>query len=123
MNKALIFLLTILILSGLFISTVAVDQPVYFADENFENTVRSILNHFSKPIYRSQLLEIVSLNLSYQGIEDLTGIEHFRNLEVLNLYKNNLNDVSRLKTLTNLKELNLGGNRLVDLKDGQILMS
>ena len=116
MNKALIFLLTILILSGLFISTVVVDQPVYFADENFENTVRSILNHFSKPIYRSQLLEIVSLNLSYQGIEDLTGIEHFRNLEVLNLYKNNINDVSRLKTLTNLRELNLGGNRLVDLQ-------
>ena len=116
MNKALIFLLTILILSGLFLSTVVVDQPVYFADENFENTVRSILNHSSKPIYRSQLLEIVNLNLSYQGIEDLTGIEHFRNLEVLNLYRNNINDVSRLKTLTNLRELNLGGNRLVDLK-------
>jgi hypothetical protein len=116
MNKALIFLLTILILSGLFITTVVVDQPVYFADENFENAVRSILNHSGKPIYRSQLLKIVNLNLSYQGIEDLTGIENFRNLEVLNLYKNNINDVSRLKTLTNLRDLNLGGNRLVDLQ-------
>jgi len=117
MKKALTFLVIIFVLFGLFYSAVLFDQPVFFADKNFENAVRGILNHYGKPIYRSQLLDIVRLNLSYQGIKDLTGIEQFRNLEVLNLYKNDIEDVSSLRTLTELRELNLGGNHLTDLEE------
>lgn len=104
-------------LLGLFYATIVFDQPVQFTDQNLENAIRDILHHSGKPIYRSQLLDIVSLDLSNREITDLTGIDHFRNLEVLDLSNNEIHDVSQLKTLTNLKDLNLSENRIVDLEE------
>lgn len=104
-------------LLGLFYATVVFDQPVQFTDQNLENAIRDILHHSGKPIYRSQLLDIVSLDLSNREITDLTGIDHFRNLEVLDLSNNEIHDVSQLRALTNLKDLNLSENRIVDLEE------
>lgn len=115
MKKIFIFGLLAVTLTGLFFSTVLVDQPVFFADKSFENVVRGMLNHSGKPIYESQLLSIIELDLNNLEISDLTGIEQFRNLEVLNLYENEISDVSQLETLNSLKALNLGRNQLVDL--------
>ena len=116
MKKTIIFLLLIFILTGLFFAIVFVDQPVSFNDANLENEVRLLLGHSGKPIYRSQLLNIVELNLSDSEISDLTGIEYFRNLEVLNLSNNYIENVSPLSTLHNLKILNLNNNHIVNLE-------
>lgn len=115
MRKSLTITLLILILIGLFFSVVLFDQVVVFKDENFELAIREILNHSGKPIYRSQVMSFVELNLINKEISDLTGIEHFRNLEVLNLTNNDIDDVSQLQTLKNLKELNLSFNQIIDL--------
>jgi hypothetical protein len=120
MKKALTFILVILILFGLFYATVAFDQPVDFPDKGFEAGVREILHHYGKPIYRSQLLDLVRVDLRGRDIEDLTGIEHFRNVEILDLSENRIRDVSKLKTLTNLKDLRLADNRIVDLKEAKL---
>lgn len=117
MKKALTFLAFIIILLGLFYATVVFDRPVQFTDQNLENAIRDIFQHSGKPIYRSQLLDVVSLDLRNREITDLTGIEHFRNLEALDFSNNKIHDVSQLGALTNLKELNLSENHLVDLKE------
>jgi hypothetical protein len=120
MKKVFGFLILIIILLGLFVSVVYYDQAVVFVDPNFETAIREKLNHFGKPIYRSQLLSIVELDLSSRDISNLTGIEHFRNLEVLNLNNNNITEVSALKTLTTLRELDLGYNQMINLRDANL---
>ena len=48
-------------------------------------------------------------------ITDLTGIEHFINLQELDCNFNAVEDISGLAGLTQLKRLSLGGNRLSDI--------
>lgn len=116
MKKYFLFFLFFLILVGLFFFSIFCDQAVVFTDENLDTAIRDILGHSGKPIYRSQLLDIIELNLENKEISDLTGIEYFRNLEVLNLNNNYVDDVSRLKTLYNLRKLDLGYNQIIDLE-------
>ena len=104
-----------MLLAGLFIIAVLVDQPVAFKDNNLELAIRQELGHYGKPIYKSQLLGFVELDLSRKDIQNIEDIENFRNLEVLNLRNNNLTDVSPLESLTSLRILDLGYNQLSDL--------
>lgn len=111
------FILMMTSLIVLFSVSIAIDQPVEFPDPNLELAVREMLVHYNKPIYRSQLLGFVELDLSNRGIRDIEGIQNFRNLEVLNLRRNKIDDVSPLESLNNLRILDLGYNRVVDLAD------
>jgi len=88
LTKALLFFSLVMILIGLFLISALLDQTVTFSDENFELAIREIFGYSGKPIHQSQLSNIRSLDLSNKGIADLTGIEHFRNLEELNLSYN-----------------------------------
>jgi len=110
------FFILVLIISATFIGIVLYDQPVDFPDPNLELIIRQELNHFYKPIFRSQLLGFVELDLENKKIKDITGLEHFRNLEVLNLRGNELVNVNALSNLAKLRTLDLGYNHLVDLK-------
>ena len=116
-KKISLFILLILSLSGLLAVSVLVDRPVEIKDQNFELAIRQKLDYHGKPLYRSQLLGFVELDLSNNGIYRIDGIEYFRNLEILNLRHNNLSDVSPLRTLTNLRILDIGYNRIINLED------
>ena len=95
----LYFLGLILLLLGVLFLTVLIDMPVDLPDPAFEQAVREELGHFYKPIYKSQLLTIIELDLSDRAIESVSGIQYFRNLEVLNLRNNKLIDVNALSSL------------------------
>jgi hypothetical protein len=114
-RKIIPFFALFLLLISSFTVYVLVDRPVEFNNPKLESIVREKLNYYSKPIYRSQLLAFVELDLSNRDIQDLTGIEHFRNLEVLNLRFNAVLDVRLLGSLKNLRILDLGYNHLTDL--------
>lgn len=116
-KRALTFSFLILCLLAIFIISALYDQPVNFMDYKLELAVREILHHYDKPVFRSQLLGIVELDLSNREISRLEGIEHFRNLEVLNLRFNQISDVSPLESLNSLRVLDLGYNRIVDLQE------
>lgn len=115
-KKLFPFFSLFLLLLGVFFFTVRQDEEVIFTDANFELAIREILEHSGKPIFKSQLLGIVELNLQNKDIYSLNGIEYFRNLEILNLSKNVIDDVGALQTLYNLRVLDLSHNRLVDLE-------
>lgn len=116
-KKIFPFVFLIIMLFGLLITAISIDQSVTFKDENLESAVRETLDHSGKPIFKSQLLDIVELNLEDKEISDLSGIEHFRNLEILNLRNNNIKDVGALQSLTNLRVLDLGYNQIINLEN------
>ena len=116
-RKILYVLGLILLLLGVLFITILIDMPVELPDPAFEQAVREELNHFYKPLYKSQLLTIVELDLSNRAIESISGIGYFRNLEVLNLRDNKLIDVGALSSLSQLQKLDLGYNRIVDLEE------
>ena len=113
-------LLVFILLAVLFAGALAIDRPAAFADPNLEMAVRSLLDNFSKPIYRSELLSIIELDLSGQKISDLSGMDQFRHLEALNLENNFIQDLSPLKTLNHLNRLNLSNNGITDLAAVQL---
>ncbi len=66
------------------------------------------------PAYLQQ--HLTSLDVRYEGIVDLTGLEHATDLQALVLIENKIHDVSPLSGLTELGFLDLGGNRISDLR-------
>lgn len=60
----------------------------------------------------SDLTELTYLDLSGNGIEDLSGIEKLKKLEHLSLSRNLITDVSPLAALPELKYLNLSENKI-----------
>lgn len=120
MKKAFHSILLLALLTGVFAFSALADQAVTFPDENLELSIRQKLNHYDKPIFRSQLLDIVDLDLQDKNIKNLEGIEYCRNLEVLNLRNNDISDVAPLETLTSLRILDFGFNQISDLKTAGI---
>ena len=59
---------------------------------------------------------LTSLDVRYEGIVDLTGLEHATDLQALVLIENKIHDISPLSGLTELGFLDLGGNQISDLR-------
>ena len=66
------------------------------------------------PAYLQQ--HLTSLDVRYEGIVDLTGLEHATDLQALILIENKIHDISPLASLTELGFLDLGGNQISDLR-------
>ena len=66
------------------------------------------------PAYLQQ--HLTSLDVRYEGIVDLTGLEHATDLQALVLIENKIHDLSPLSGLTELGFLDLGGNQISDLR-------
>ncbi len=66
------------------------------------------------PAYLQQ--HLTSLDVRYEGIVDLTGLEHATDLQALVLIENKIHDLSPLSGLTKLGFLDLGGNQISDLR-------
>ncbi len=66
------------------------------------------------PAYLRQ--HLTSLDVRYEGIVDLTGLEHATDLQALVLIGNKIHDISPLSSLTKLGFLDLGDNQISDLR-------
>lgn len=90
-------------------------STVQFKDKQFEKAVRDKLGMHSGDIHLSDISNITSLDLSNQGIGDITGIENFISLQSLDLSYNQITDIAPLTKLYLLDNLNLSHNKIEDI--------
>lgn len=99
-------------------------QIVTFADPVLEKTVRAAMNKPEGDISVADAEGVKELKLSIEWqpqippetqIQDLSGLEYFKNLEMLDLSFHNIRDISPLAGLTKLTSLSLGGNPVEDI--------
>ena len=90
------------------------NQPkvVSIPDANLAAAVRGIIGN---SITTQTLLDLTHLTADKRGIENLTGLEHARNLRRLNLQQNTISDISPLSGLTQLTVLLLASNNISDV--------
>ena len=87
-------------------------EVVSIPDGNLAVAVRKIIGD---SITTHTLLDLTGLTAQKRGIENLTGLEHARNLRRLDLYGNALSDISPLSGLTQLTDLHLADNHISDI--------
>ena len=90
------------------------DQPkvVSIPDENLAAAVQEMIGD---SITTHTLLDLTYLTAQERGIENLTGLEHARNLRRLGLYGNAISDISPLSGLTRLTGLYISNNNISDI--------
>jgi len=100
------------------------EKTVVFSDPLLEKMVRAAMN---KPegditLTEAEAVTELALGIDWQPqpapnsqITDITGLEHFINLEDLNLAFHAITDISPLAGLTKLRLLSLGGNPVADI--------
>ncbi|MCE5253514.1 MAG: hypothetical protein LLG45_04785, partial [Actinomycetia bacterium] len=100
----------------------SVADIVVFNDPVLEKGIRAALNKPTGDITFAEATTLKELELSIEfespeemRIKDLSGLEHFVNLEQLGLQFHWLSDISPLSGLTHLKALGLGGNSIRDI--------
>jgi Leucine-rich repeat (LRR) protein len=91
------------------------EEIITFSDPSLEAAVRQAISKPNGDIYQAELVGMTSLNASWRGIVDLTGLEHATSLTHLDLHSNNISDISALASLTNVCELHLGWNQVSDI--------
>ncbi|WP_291300573.1 cell wall-binding repeat-containing protein [Desulfosporosinus sp. BICA1-9] len=95
---------------------VSEDAKINFPDLALKEAIGYKLKKDSdETIYKSDVMDITSLDARSEGITDLTGLEYLTNLKTLDLGNNPLLKVSSLAKLTNLKTLKMTNTRLKDL--------
>lgn len=94
--------------------TASSEEPAYFEDWNLGTVVEDTL-WITRPT-PSDMLGMLYLDATAQGIQKLTGLEHATNLLTLRLGDNQyIADVSPLAGLTNLTLLVVSQNRISDI--------
>jgi subtilisin family serine protease len=88
-------------------------EPLSFPDSNLQAAVEQTLGILNPT--RIDMLELTSLNATYAGIVDITGLEWATNLTNLNLHGNQISDIIALSGLTNLTRLNLDHNKITNI--------
>ena len=80
------------------------DNTINFPDDNLEKAIKSSLKITDKDykITKEEAEKVTDLNMENCNIENIAGIEYFKNLKVLNVMKNKIKDISNIKNLTNL---------------------
>ncbi len=103
--------LLILALLSIGYATAQVNVP----DDAFEQYLHNIGYGFGTPndnMVSANVANIISLNISGQGISDLEGIQHFTSLEELNCSNNNLTSVLFNQLPQNLEVLDFSNNQV-----------
>ena len=101
-----------LLLSGFVYAQGNQSKVVSIPDANLAAAVRGIIGN---SITTQTLLDLTHLTAQEHQIENLTGLEHARNLRSLDLYGNALSDISSLSGLTQLTDLHLADNHISDI--------
>jgi len=107
----------ILLLLAFALSTANAQKDITadFKDAKFLYNVRKLLKKCeSEQIYDTDVVNFIELDLNEAGIENLAGIEYFKNLEVFNCSENLLTSLDVSKN-TALRELYVSGNSLTSL--------
>ncbi len=99
------------------------NEIVTFGDKVLEREIRELINNYSEPIYKRQLLSITKLELSGRGIVDLQGLEGMENLIYLDLSNNEISNIDSIKKLVKLKKLVLHKNKIGSIKSIESLRS
>lgn len=86
-----------------------------FKDSNLEKLIRDKIGKPTGAIAYSDLKDITSLDLSNQGITDISGLQNCVNLQSLDLSYNQITSVEPLLDLYDLKDLNLSHNKISDV--------
>jgi len=86
------------------------NKPIEFKDKAFEETVRSLIKKPEGEIYKFDIQDITSLDLSGKGITSVDELKYFENLTYLNLKNNKISDLSALENLKKLTSLYVSGN-------------
>ena len=104
--------------------TAAAPTTVVFADPVLEQKVREAMDKPSGDITTAEAEAVTELRLNIEWqpqiptetqIQNISGLEYFKNLEYLDLSFNGIRDISPLAGLTKLKDLSLGGNPIQDI--------
>ena len=90
-------------------------EVVTFADLVLDVIIRRAIGKESGDIYSNELVGLVILDEVDRGIEDLSGLEHCINLEVVSLQLNGISDLTPLGRLSHLETLWLAANQISDL--------
>jgi hypothetical protein len=90
------------------------DITASFRDPGFLSAVRDSIRVYDGPIYASDVEAITYMNVSNKNISDLSGIEHFRDLERLWCDNNKLTDINLSKNPV-LNEIHCRRNLLTEL--------
>ncbi|MGI6072773.1 MAG: leucine-rich repeat domain-containing protein [Lachnospiraceae bacterium] len=127
MKKLLIILLAMVMVCALAACSQPPSEPdktVVFADPLLEEMVRAAMNKPEGDITLAEAEAVTELQLGIDWqpqpapntqITDISGLEHFINLEDLNLSFHAITDISPLAGLTKLTQLSLGGNPVADI--------
>ncbi|EGW39246.1 cell wall-binding repeat-containing protein [Desulfosporosinus sp. OT] len=95
---------------------VSEDAKIDFPDQNLKEAIADkVGKDDDETIYRSDVINISSLNVRSSGIDDLTGLEYLTNLKTLDLSNNSLTKLPPLTKLTKLKTLKLHNTDLQNL--------
>jgi internalin A len=97
------------------------DEPLVFADAQFEKALRTAMNIFDRPItqrdaYLAQSLSINNDKSEGAAFSDISPLSYFVNLTSLEFNANNISDLSPLSGLTKLRSLNVSFNQVTDLR-------
>jgi len=84
-------------------------------DKKLEKLIREKIGMPTGTLNYSDLKNITSLDLSNQGITDISGLENCTGLQSLDLSYNQITKVNPLLKLDNLKDLNLSHNKISDV--------
>lgn len=90
-------------------------EPTVFErvnDEQLEICLRQALNVWESDVPEAAALEVTELTCSSLNISDLNGLELFLNLESLNLSNNRIQDIGPISGLLSLRELILTTNEI-----------
>ncbi|OAA83201.1 cell wall-binding repeat-containing protein [Clostridium ljungdahlii] len=89
--------------------------PTAFGDSKLEKLIREKIGMPTGTLNYSDLKNITSLDLSNQGITDISGLENCTGLQSLDLSYNQIKDITPLLKLYDLKDLNLSHNEISDV--------
>jgi len=92
---------------------VLAEDPVDIPDPALRAAIEEALNTTNPT--PTEMLGLTSLDASWRGITDLTGLEHATNLESLNLCHNWIWDLSALPGLVQLRTLDLNNNVITEI--------
>ena len=92
------------------------NAPVIIRDSNLRTAIEEALGKTSRAaISRADMRTLTGLDVSDQGIQNLTGLEFATNLTTLVLSNNEITDLAPLARLTNLTGVDLSHNQIVDI--------
>jgi len=111
-----VFLLSLVLLIGLFSAVELVNPEIHFPDPALEQVIREKIERPAGPIYRADVQTITEIHAAGRGIHSLEGMGYLQRLAYLDLENNHIEDLAPLSSLRMLAELNLRNNQVIDMR-------